>query len=347
MFSNLKPKKYTPFDRSAGRGKPTSIFGKLYIEAMEKEIVTHHGRGPEYRPSSFPSCSILTYMRLSVGAHEQHFKGRMAASGGYFTSVGTAAHENIQYYIGELGQVWGDWKCRNPRCQARHDAQDLFNEQGECWRKGKLTRKNTTKNRCPLCDHAMEYVEKEINYKGLKGHIDCIIKLKGGGWWVGDYKTSTKYQITNAKTLLPHKAHLKQIPTYCYVLRKKYKMDVRGFSVLYFSRDNPFLFHEYSELWSSQWTKRVKEIIADEKRKFRAGVASFVQRDPSHAIKAKPCKCKRDYEEEIAYYDECPMLGVCFTKKLPKILDAHKATFTYTDKDIKRASARIAVEILE
>lgn len=344
MFSTLKPK--------AGfstRPKSTvaSMFGRMYEKTMDQEITVPYGRGPEYRPSSFPLCSVLTLLRFATGANQGYFNSTMSASGGFFTSVGTAAHENIQYYIGQEGKVWGDWKCRNPFCQKRHDAQDLFNEKGECWRKGKLTRKNTTNNKCPKCKTPMEYVEKAINYKGLKGHIDAIVKLAGGGWWVADYKTSTKYQITNAKSMLPHKAHLKQIPTYCYVLEKKYKMDIKGFSVFYFSRDNPFLFHEHAELWDKPWRKRTAAIIKAERTKFRAGVRSFKTRDPKYAIAKKPCSCLKQYEEEIDFYDPCPMLDVCFKPGLDKVLAGLLKELPYTDKERDKLINRIPAEILE
>jgi len=343
MFANLKPK--AAFS-NARKNVIASMFGRMYEDTMEQTITTQYGRGPEYRPSSFPTCSILTMLKLAKGASNGHFEGSMTASGGFFTSVGTAAHENIQYYIGQSGKVWGDWKCKNPTCQKRHDAQDLFNEKGECWRKGILTRKNTTNNKCPKCKHPMEYVEKCINYKGLKGHIDAIVKLSGGGWWVADYKTSTKYQITNARSKLPHRAHLKQIPTYCYVLQKKYKMKIAGFSILYLSRDNPFMFHEHAELWNDQWMKRTKAIIAGERRKFSAGVASFHSRDPKHAIKHKPCSCLAQYEKEIDFYDPCPMLDVCFKPGLNQTLKLLLKALPYTDKARDKLVSRMPPEVL-
>lgn len=323
----------------------TSLFGGMYEDAMDKVIVTTHGRGPEFRPSSFPTCSILTMLRLAKGAHDGYYEGRMSASGGYFTSVGTAAHENIQYYIGQMGKVWGDWKCKNPNCQKRHDAQDLFDEKGVCYRKGKLTRKNTTNNKCPLCFHPMEYVEKMIKYKGLKGHIDAIVKLEGGGWWVADYKTTTKNNLLKTNGL-PHKAHLKQLPTYCYVLEKKYKMRVVGFSLLYLSRDNPFQFHEHSELWDNMWRKRTREIIKEERKKFQAGVISFRDRDPTQAIKRKPCSCLAQYEKEIDFYDPCPLLDVCFKPGLKQELKKRLKLVPYEDVAVEKTLKKIPVEVL-
>lgn len=341
MFGALTPKTMSFGQKSV----KASMFGHLYETTMNQTITLPYGRGPEFRPSSFPTCSILTMLRLAKGAHDGYFEGSMTASGGFFTSVGTAAHENIQYYIGQSGKIWGDWKCINPTCKRRHAAQDLFNEKGECWRKGKLTRKDTTNNKCPSCKLPMEYVEKSISYKGLKGHIDAIVKLDGGGWWVADYKTSTKYQITNATSKLPHKAHLKQIPTYCYVLKKKYKMNIVGFSVLYLSRDNPFLFHEHSELWDAKWDKRTKALIKAEGKKFTAGTRSFYERNPKYAIKHKPCANLRQYEEEIDFYDPCPMLDICFKPGLYEALTLAMKETKYGNKARDRLIAKLPVEV--
>ncbi|MNQ75429.1 PD-(D/E)XK nuclease superfamily protein [compost metagenome] len=344
MFGDLNPVKYGFNNRV--KNVKSSMFGTLYETTMDAAITTKYGRGPEYRPSSFPTCPILHLLRFADGANKGYFANTMTTSGGYFTSVGTAAHENIQYYIGQTGKIWGDWKCKNPTCQRRHDAQDLFGEDGKCWRKGKLTRKNTVNNKCPTCEHPMEYVEKEIRYKGLKGHIDAIVKLDGGGWWVADYKTCTKNKIAKkGKDALPFKAHLKQIPSYCYVLEKKYGMKIKGFSLLYLSRDNPFHFFEYSEPWTERWRVKVKKVISDEKRKYRSGVQSFYERDVKHAIANKPCSCLAQYESEINFYEECPLLGICFKPNLDKKLRAMLKETPYTDAARDNIIARLPMEV--
>jgi hypothetical protein len=339
MFSALKPR------IGAARSKPQSAFGKLYEHTMEQAIETDYGRGPEFRPSSFPTCPILTMTRLQVGAHYKKFVGEMSASGGFFTSVGTAAHENIQYFIGASGKIWGDWKCINPRCKKAHAARDLYDEDGNIIRKGKLTRRNTTNNKCPCCKHDLFYEEKEVRYKGLKGHIDAILKTPEG-FIIGDYKTTTRSKLESGK--LPMKAHLKQLPTYCYILKKKYKMKVIGFSLLYFSRDNPFRFVEHYEPWTDEWDERVRtKVIKHERKKFKAGVKAFLEQDIRIAIKHKPCSCREQYEEELDFYTPCPLLGVCFkpdklTKRLTQFMLEHPPSKAGT----KFALERIPAELL-
>lgn len=299
-----------------------SHMGRVYAEAMEYVIKTPNGRGPEYRPSSFPICPVQIHMQFIKAANYGYYESSMHAGGGYFTTVGTAAHENIQYYMGHTGKTFGDWKCRNNKCQKHHDARDLYDEKGKVIRPGILTRKNTTKNTCPSCKVACEYVEMCIDYKGLKGHIDCIYEMPDGSYWVLDYKTSTKGQIKGNK--LPKREHLMQVPTYCYVLEKKYKMKISGFSLLYLSRDNPFEFREYAEKWGPRRRDEIKELIISQKKIYRAAVNSFIQNKPEIAMKCKPCQVPDDYERLMPAYEACPMEDVCFNKRDLRNAMTHK-----------------------
>jgi hypothetical protein len=313
----------------------SSFFGELYEETMNKTITTSYGRGPAFRPSALPLCSILVYMQLVKGASQGYFEQQMSASGGYFTRVGTAAHTNIQYYIGNSGKIWGDWLCVTPGCKHHSAGLNIYNERGKIVRKGVLTRKNTTNNICPACRHPMQYEEKEIRYKGLIGHIDAIVQLTDGTYWVADYKTCTKFKLQSGK--LPHKGHLIQLPSYCHVLEKRYKMKISGFSLLYFSRDNPFMFYEHSEKWTSNWMRRSGDTIKNERRKFVGGVRAFALRSRQSAIIEKPCSCKEDYETVMDFYEECPMLKVCFKRnKLEEALDAHERQYPYDNAAIAR-----------
>src|SRR5690606_5367902 len=100
MFNKMKVRAAPSFQPSNMRfTKISSHFGRVYADAMERTIDVSHGRGPEFRPSAFPLCPILIYMQLKQAAQTGYFASAMNAAGGFFTSVGTAAHENIQYYI--------------------------------------------------------------------------------------------------------------------------------------------------------------------------------------------------------------------------------------------------------
>ena len=333
-FKKIKPKERlkTQWRRNKKGKNELTYAGRLYEQAMENTVVHTKGRRPEFRPSAFPMCSILVYRKLVMGASRGHFQEERTASSDFFTSVGTTAHENIQYHMGYTGQVFGDWKCTNfEACSHGSNGLDIYNKEGHLIRPGKLTRRNSTDNLCPECGLGMDYVEKEIRFRGLCGHIDGIIELPDGGYWLVDYKTTTKYKMNSGK--LPVPAHLKQLPTYCYVVKKKYGLNVKGFSLLYFSRDNPFDFLEVSRKWSGKWDSNINNLVSDERRKFRAGVHSFEKRDHRIAVKHKPCSSKKFYEEEMGFYTPCPMLDVCFNKqKLERELKQLQRQFVYTDE---------------
>lgn len=294
--------------------KYKSPMGFAYKQAMKSEITVKHGRRPEFRPSGLPLCPIHVFVKLQRGTHRGYFEQSMGADGGFFTSVGTAAHENIQRYIGNVAQVFGDWKCTNPNCKESHKARDLFDKDGNLVRKGKLTRKNTTNNLCPKCKHSMFYEEKEVSYGGLKGHIDCILKLPNGKFIIGDYKTTTKAALQGWSKELPCKQHLIQLPLYCWILEKKYGLKIEGFSLIYICRDNPFDFKEHFEVWDGTWRKRMAKRFKLEKLKYMKGVKAFKTQNVDIAIKHKPCSCIEEYKKEIDFYDECPFLSVCFNK---------------------------------
>lgn len=341
-INNAKPK--TGRNGRKSGSKSVSVMGRMYERAMDETYTSKEGRRPQYRPSSFPICSVLTYMSLIEGASKGYFEEEKSAASDYFTSVGTAAHENIQFYMGISANVFGDWKCTNvDNCKLASKAMDLYDANGRLHRRGKRTRKNTTNNICPCCNSPMTYIEKQVNYMGLKGHIDCILLLDDGTYWIGDYKTSTKYKLQSGK--LPERSHLRQLPAYCYVLEKKYNLTISGFSLLYFSRDNPFNFYEYAEKWTSKWRRKIKKEVKNERIKFRSAVNSFAELDPEEAIANKPCKTLAYYEKEIAYFKECPMLGVCFNpKKLRNALQEHKENNPTTKKDREKLISTINID---
>lgn len=334
-FSRLQPKAMikSNYRGSSPKSKSVTFAGQLYEQAMNNTFKSPKGRRPEYRPSSFPSCSVLVYAKLIKGLSRGYFEEDRQASSDYFTSVGTVAHEVIQFHMGYTGHVFGDWKCKNyGGCSKGAAGLDIYNKHGELIRPGKLTLKNCKNNICPECGSGMEYIEKEIKFRGLKGHIDGIIELPDGGYWIIDYKTCTKHKLKSGK--LPVKGHLKQLPTYCYVLKKKYGLDIKGFSLLYLSRDNPFDYLEHAVEWSGKWDKNIARLVMDERVKFKSALRSIDKRNMKYAIEKKPCSSRAYYERELDYYTPCPYLGVCFNEtKLKRELKLLERQFPYTDED--------------
>lgn len=336
-FSKLKPK----LARKERYSDCISPFSALYDNAIEKATIEGtSGRPPELRPSSFPICPILAWMKLVRGASIGYWPENVTFQSTYFATVGTEFHEMIQFFIGMSGKIYGNWSCINKKCKKGRAATTLYDAHGKVIKKGKLTRKNTTNNECPCCGEPMRYEEIEVNYRGVKGHIDCIIDMGGGRYWVGDYKTCSNYGIENK--ILPHKAHLKQIPSYVYILRKKYKLNVVGFSLLYATRDNPWKFKETPFEWNDEWTDYASDLLKGEKRKYKAALYDFKHNTTSNIIQHKPCKSEAYYFKEIDYYHECPMLGVCFEKrKLLKALHKHQKKYKYSQAQADKIIATV------
>lgn len=329
-----------------------SIAGKLYEEAMALEHNDVNARPPVLRPSSFPLCSVLVYKDLMQGSYEGRFERSLSAGGGFFTSVGTAAHTNIQFYIGKTGKVYGHWKCINHLCMEFHKSRDKWKTvvvKGKSVRKkveGKPTREFSCDNVCPSCKYDMEYVELTVKHKRVEGHIDCVIMLdhKRKRIWVADYKTCNTKKVVAGRQKLPAREHLRQIPSYCHILEKEYGYTVEGFSLIYICRDNPYQFYEHSETWTDAWRKKAAKEFKLERLRYKAGIRSWLDRDPTEAIANKPCKSIAHYNSEMAFYDPCPMLDVCFEKKsLKSALSILADRYPYTDKQIKKLLPRLSV----
>lgn len=292
-----------------------TVIHKLMNEAMESSVILKTGRKPAFRPSSFPSCSILNWMQLirfnALGYAE--FKKHFSMD--YYTGVGTAVHEIIQYFAGFTGKFWGHWKCINPKCKECHKAADTYDAAGNVIKHGPATLSYTTENICPRCKEPMFYIEFTIKYKGVEGHIDAIIEIDNS-WIILDYKT-TSFKRMQAGDL-PEKKHLKQLPYYTYVMAKKYAKKygktIKSFSLAYIPRDNPFEYFIHTEKWTSEWSNKMRRLHESEAAKWDAIHESLETDTETAIIDAKPCSRKSDYVSRMCGYGECSLESVCFNK---------------------------------
>ena len=216
---------------------------QIFEDCIGSGYTHKNGRSPALRPSSFPSCSVINLMKYIQGDAAGHFEERHEFRMEYYTYVGTIVHEVSQLFMGLSGVQYGHWKCINPKCKHGIAAQDIKTANGYMVKEGKLTREFTTNNICPnkKCKTPMFYIELEVVYgKGNKkicGHIDGVWKIPkelGGGYWIIDYKTSSMKKIEAGE--YPEKKHLYQLPIYAYILKKKYGMDIKGFSLIYIKK---------------------------------------------------------------------------------------------------------------
>lgn len=296
-----------------------SFISDTFYKCLENKFVTKHGRGVEFRPSSFPQCPIINYLKKVWYDELGYNIDERSATMDYYCDVGTVVHETVQFHMGDSGVQHGHYRCINPKCKHGKAGQNTLDAAGNITKAGKLTRKNTVKNRCPKCKERMFYEELTVKYRGIKGHVDGVIKMPDGRYWIIDYKTSSMKKIM--KGSYPEKKHLYQLPVYAYILGKKYGFEIAGFSLIYIPRDMPFAFYEYAEKWSKKWTKHSLGIIRTQKYQWEAFQKTLETGDLDHIIEAKPCSCEAEYKKKMwGGFDHCPMKDICFSPRLKPAL---------------------------
>tara|TARA_Y100001963_G_C6790611_1_gene455183 strand:+ start:893 stop:2014 length:1122 start_codon:yes stop_codon:yes gene_type:complete len=277
------------------------------------------GRVPRLLPSSFPTCSVLNWMKKYRG-ESVGYTDTKKFSMEYYTGVGNTVHEISQLFMGLTGVQYGHWKCMNPNCSKGKKALNVCTPDGRVIKEGKYTRTFTTKNTCPKCKQPMFYCEVKVQYgeneRRLSGYIDGIWKLPksmGGGYWIVDYKTTSMKKLERGE--YPEKKHLWQLPAYCRILEDKYGMDIKGFSLIYVPRDNPRNFYEHAETWNDRWRTLSAERIKEEQDRFTALEKDLKKGEFKRCIKTKPCSTENEYYLKMHTFDECPMLDVCFSQR--------------------------------
>lgn len=287
------------------------------------------GRVPRLLPSSFPSCSVLNWMKKYRGENAGYFDTKQFSME-YYTGVGNTVHEISQHFMGLTGVQYGHWKCINRDCKKGKQAMELRMPDGRIIKEGKFTREFTTKNTCPKCKRPMFYCEVKVEYgvgdRRVPGYIDGIWKLPksmGGGYWVVDYKTTSMKKLERGE--YPEKKHMWQLPIYCKILEEKYGMKIQGFSLIYVPRDNPRNFYEHKEEWTDRWRDLSSERLKEEQDRFVALAKDLEKGTYKRCVKTKPCCDENEYYRKMHSFDDCPMLDVCFSQReLNKKLDLWK-----------------------
>lgn len=277
------------------------------------------GRKPRLLPSSFPSCSVLNWMKMYRGEKAGFFDTKQFSME-YYTGVGNTVHEISQHFMGITGVQYGHWKCINKDCTKGQAAMETRMPDGRLIKEGKFTRTFTTKNTCPKCKRPMFYCEVKVEFgvgdRRVPGYIDGIWKLPksmGGGYWVVDYKTTSMKKLERSE--YPEKKHLWQLPIYCKILEEKYGMKIQGFSLIYVPRDNPRNFYEHAEEWNDRWRELSTERLTEEQDRFVALAKDMKKDQFKRCIKTKPCSSEGEYYQKMHTFDDCPMLDVCFSQR--------------------------------
>ena len=110
--------------------------------------------------------------------------------------------------------------------------------------------------------------ETEVEYEGLKGHVDLYIKSQK---MVVDWKTSTKKNLTTR--FFPSPNYIYQVQVYGYLLKKSMGLEVEKVSLVALARDgglqdiihHTVAYDEEIALAGIKWLNDIKEIVASNK----------------------------------------------------------------------------------
>lgn len=222
-------------------------FVQVYHKIMDSTILmsknTPH-RVLSLRPSQMPFCPVEFF--ISHG--NKGLYRELDLAGAFYTSVGTIVHEVMQRYLGQSGRFLADYHCR------------------EC---GKWYRQSY---QYECCGFPTQYHEVEIDYKGVKGHIDAIFRDKKGRFWILDFKT-TSIASAVSKKRNPGVVYVEQIETYAVLVELQHGIKIEGIMDAFILRDNP---RKDPAVWARLLTndvrRKVKARLSAYKKMHRAAL---------------------------------------------------------------------------
>lgn len=311
---------------------------KKVTELME-ELVSVAGepsKKSEFRSSNFPYCPIIDLEARVTG--ETGFVESYES--GFYTSIGTAVHENLQFWIPFIDKwkkhLWGDWACR--ACGDRVDGKlvpqvyaSLQPEPCSCGKKGAgwqylevgFERGELTHEAKALIKKG-KLEEKDLTDRHripLGGHVDLIFKF-GSEFWIIDAKTSglEKLMKPGWRAYYPSLSNVAQIKNYCIMFKLKFSLPLGGWMLLYVSRDSLLSFrqrkpvvravsHEWEDKDFKKWGNRLYR--AAKGRKYVENLLETGEVKWAKAVVAsRPCRKPSEYKSwmKARWYDkkDCP-----------------------------------------
>ena len=297
----------------------------LMITSLEKSKVTYP-KVHQLRCSSLPWCGLHSFV------HDTDRTDSYTSD--FYTSIGTAIHETIQKWLAidleYARDVYAHWVCSDPKCKHDH---------GECWHPGECSACKSTK---------LTYNECTITYRSLTGHTDLIrrinnknhavlidfkstdlfkdVKQKGFRSWTTNFEVNKRYPI--------------QIRSYCALLRKTKKLDIRGWMLTFIDRATPPNKPNgkpkiVSEKWTPSLQKEFMNYLDSTNEnwktfeKLQIAISEGDKGEASDCLKSlivnRPCQSRDDYDSWMtaAFFDkdkdktkrQCPSLKFCSKAK--------------------------------
>ena len=267
-----------------------------YEKSMDTELPPLIPFEKKLRVSGFPYCG-LKHAYETLDEEKPNLDGAMKA---FYCDVGTAAHLIFQRWLGSHGQIYGDWKCRNPKCGA--------------WRR------LSSKSVCRKCGSEMSYEELTVYYRtNVSGHVDGLFLSKNGKFYVIDYKTSSTRAIYQQKKepTFPYAKNRVQIESYCALLEERFDVEISGWMLLYIARDNPKVFKIVGDEVSAEHKHRTLQKIRRYDRHYTLVKNGLTHETLDTLIKYKTCKTREFCSE---YMSSCPLAPICFTDGLSRYM---------------------------
>ena len=231
------------------------------------------------RPSQMPFCPLSVFITVA----ERGMYREQTFASAYYTSVGTVVHTIMQNFLCSSGKFLADYHCR------------------ECNKWHRLSYKHE------CCGFPTQYHEIEIDYKGIKGHIDSIYRDKNGKLWIIDFKT-TSLAMAPKKKKDPGIVYREQIEVYAVLVELQYGIKIEGYADSFIVRDNPM--KNEPPMWCTRLTDETRKRVLTRLKKYK--------RIHRHVLDATT----KDQVLDLFEYGRCedPWCRVCTSTKSDKNL---------------------------
>lgn len=313
-WDDVKPKKKLV---NPNARRPPQNGDEQFVVDMMDHVLQHVENEParhEWRVSSFPICGLLHLLKQIKDEPRPK-----PYSMDFFTSVGTAVHETIQYHLTNApktgGLMVGNFECK--RCGWK-------TETPEGQRRPRV---------CGNCQNEkLHYIEIDFAAHGISGHLDGLIETQTRRIAL-EFKTTSGPNVEDPTKWLPYSKHFFQIETYCFLLGYLYRKPPTHYTIIYVNRDGSFQpnpsgtripYYSFTYKITPEMMNRRRQEFG---RTFKAReVVNHILKNPTRgALSAlsdlRPCKSEEDYVKNMkpAFFgdDQCPYAksGDCWKSK--------------------------------
>lgn len=245
-----------------------NAFNEVFLEKIDLT------RMMDLHPSQLPFCAykfLIGY--INYKDLQPHY-----LSSDITLNIGTVIHNLLEKYMTCNKGLFGEWYCP------------------KCFKKIGLSLYPKEK-----CCRFYKYREISINYKGIVGHIDTVIKDENSDYWIVDYKTTTKSKLSE-KAKDPGLTYKLQIFTYALCMQLQYGIKIKGVCLMFIAKENPCL--ENISMYTSLVTKRKLLKVKNLLKKYLSTKKACVTASCYDDIDIKLEKCSDPYCPVCTKYTE-------------------------------------------